>query len=71
MTRTMKIMIVVSFLALIGMFITYHKGMRAEQGVLSGIMMTSFSAYILIDNDEERRKRNDRRNEKADRDRAC
>ena len=68
MNRVIWIMMLVSFVSVIGIYYTYHYGTSAMQGFWSGTFLTSMAAYMLIEDElqKERRRRHDRSHEEAD-----
>ena len=69
MNRVIWVMVIISFISLIGIYYTYNYGTSGMQGVWSGTFLTSMAAYMLIEDElqKERRRRHDRSYEEADR----
>lgn len=72
--RTLGILTVLSFVALIGIAYCYHKHNLAMQGAWSGVLLTSLTIHMFLNNElydeeyeeEERKKEYDRRKKKRD-----
>ena len=57
MNRVIWIMMLVSLVSVIGIYYTYHYGTSAMQGVWSGTFLTSMAAYMLIEDELQKERR--------------
>lgn len=57
MNRVIWIMMLVSLVSVIGIYYTYHYGTSAMQGVWSGTLLTSMAAYMLIEDELQKERR--------------
>jgi len=57
MNRVLWVMAIISFISLIGILYTYNYGTSGMQGVWSGTLLTSMAAYMLIEDELQKERR--------------
>ena len=57
MNRVLWVMAIISLISLIGILYTYNYGTSGMQGVWSGTLLTSMAAYMLIEDELQKERR--------------